>query len=147
MADNLDDDTRTPRHAELQHTCRSIKDIIITLNGVTLEGADAVMFTPPSTNRTPPEEQNGRTLNTHGAILSSDDTFNRAFDWQAAQKHTDVSHMDADISISGIFKCNAAGNSAHWTLRNAATTHVNRNVDLLEPGTDMYQFQANAEKT
>ncbi len=123
----------------LQHTCRSVKDVIITLNGVTLEGADAVMFTPPTSGRT--------ASNAYGAILSSDDTFNRAFEWQAAQKHTDVQHMNADISISGVFNCKATGGTSRWTLHNIKITDVNRNVDLLEPGTDIYQFKAIANET
>ncbi len=123
----------------LQHTCRSVKDVIVTLNGVTLEGADAVMFTPPASKRAASD--------IYGAILSSDDTFNRAFEWQAAQKHTDVQHMNADISISGIFSCKATGGTSRWTLHNIKITDVNRDVDLLEPGTDVYQFQAIADET
>ncbi len=130
----------------LQHTCRSVKDVIITLNGVTLEGADAVMFTPPASERTPSKEQNASASNTYGAILSSDDTFNRAFEWQAAQKHTDVQHMKADISISGVFSCKITSGTSHWTLHNVKITDVNRDVDLLEPGTDVYQFQAIADE-
>ncbi len=105
------------------------------------------MFTPPANDNIPPEERRGRALNTDGTILSSDVTFNRTFDWQAAQKHTDVSRMKADISIIGVFKCEATNDTARWTLHDVEITHVNRNVDLLEPGTDIYQFRAIADKT
>lgn len=150
MRDITDDNSNKgagASHREaLQHPCKSVKDITVTLNGVTLEGADAVMFTPPVTDRTSSEEQHISALNTYGTVLSSDDTFNRAFDRQAAQRHTDVSHMKADISITGVFSCKATGETALWTLHDVEITHVNRNVDLLEPGTDMYQFQAIADK-
>ncbi len=143
---NANKGSGAPPQSVLQHTCRSVQDVIVTLNGVTLEGADAVMFTPQGTDNTPREEEGKPHFHVYGAILSSDDTFNRAFDWQAAQKHTKISHMDADVSIEGVFSCKTTDDTARWTLRNVEITYVNRNVDLLEPGTDIYQFQASAEK-
>ncbi len=150
MRDITDDNSNKgagASHREaLQHPCKSVKGVTITLNGATLEGADAVMFTPPAVDHTSSGEQHRSVLNTYGTILSSDDAFNRAFDWQAAQKHTDVAHMKADISITGVFSCKATGDTAPWTLHDVEITHVNRNVDLLAPGTYMYQFQAIADR-
>ncbi len=145
MDDNPNKDDLS-RHAAVQHACRSVKDVIITLNGVMLGGVDMVMFTPEATDDTLSKERHKSALGTYGTILSSDATFNRAFDWQAAQKHTDVQHMKADISIKGIFSCAAADEAAQWTLHNVEITDVNRDVDLLEPGTEIYQFHAIAEK-
>ncbi|MGZ4903748.1 MAG: hypothetical protein ACXV5I_02915 [Halobacteriota archaeon] len=45
--------------------------------------------------------------------------------------------MKADISISGVFSCKGTGEPARWTLRD---------VDLLEPGMDTYEFQAIADR-
>ncbi len=146
MKNDSKKDADSARHVGLRHPCRSVRDLTLTLNGVTLEGADVVMFTPPVLERAPPEDRNKSLLNTSGAILSSDDSFNRAFEWQAAQKHTDIPHMKADISIAGVFSCQATGDTARWTLHDVHITYVNRNVDLLEPGTDMYQFEAAASK-
>ena len=146
MKNDSKKDADSARHAGLWHTCRSVKDLTLTLNGVTLEGADVVMFTPPVMERAPSEDRDEPVLNTSGAILSSDDAFNRAFEWQTAQKHTDKPHMKADISIAGVFNCKATSDTARWTLHDVHITNVNRNVDLLEPGTDMYQFEAVASK-
>ncbi len=62
------------------------------------------------------------------------------------RKYTDVPHMNTEISVAGVLSCNASDDTGRWTLRDVEITNVTRSVDLLEPGTDMCELRAIAQK-